>query len=108
MSGDLTDRYAMAVPMSTRTIGRVQLTQPELPSRDDATDGPAPQLVTGIWRVFGEIRRTGITTLIVDRDYLKVLARSERAIVLQEGEVLLQGEAQDVARDPTLSSSLGA
>ncbi len=88
-------------------IGRALLTQPELLILDEATEGLAPQLVTEIWRVLGEIRKTGIATLIVDRDYRKVLARSDRAIVLQKGEVVLQGDAQDVAQDPTLSSFLG-
>lgn len=88
-------------------IGRALMTQPELLILDEATEGLAPQLVAEIWRVLGEIRETGIATLIVDRDYRKVLARSDRAVVLQKGEVVLHGSAAEVAADPTLSSFLG-
>ena len=50
-----------------------------------------------IWRVIGEIRASGIATLIVDRDYRRVLARSDRAIVLQKGQVVLEGGSEAVA-----------
>jgi branched-chain amino acid transport system ATP-binding protein len=64
-------------------------------------------IVADIWRVIAEIRASGIATLIVDRDYRKVLAHSDRALVLQKGQVVLQGTAQDVAASPQLSGYLG-
>ena len=60
-----------------------------------------------IWRVIGEIRKSGIATLIVDRDYRRVLAHADHAVVLQKGQVELQGNANSVANDPTLSTYLG-
>jgi len=64
-------------------------------------------IVTDIWRVIGEIRDSGIATLIVDRDYRKVLARSDHALVLQKGQVVLNGSAADVRADPALPVLLG-
>jgi branched-chain amino acid transport system ATP-binding protein len=58
---------------------------PELIILDEATEGLAPLIVAEIWRVIGEIRASGIATLIVDRDYRRVLAHSDRALVLQKG-----------------------
>ena len=49
----------------------------------------------------------GIATLIVDRDYRKVLSHSDRALVLQKGRVVLQGDAATVAADPGLAGCLG-
>ncbi|MFZ2650576.1 MAG: ABC transporter ATP-binding protein [Burkholderiaceae bacterium] len=88
-------------------IGRALLTHPELIILDEATEGLAPKVVQDIWRVVGEIRSSGIATLIVDRDYKKVLARADRALVLQKGAVVLTGAAQALAQSGELASYLG-
>ncbi len=89
------------------SIGRALMTHPELIILDEATEGLAPLIVAEIWRVIGEIRDSGIATLIVDRDYRKVLARCNRAFVLQKGQVVLHGSADAVAADPALAGFLG-
>ncbi len=89
------------------SIGRALMTHPELIVLDEATEGLAPLIVADIWRVIGEIRASGIATLIVDRDYRKVLAHSDQALVLQKGQVVLQGRADAVSADPALSAYLG-
>jgi branched-chain amino acid transport system ATP-binding protein len=89
------------------SIGRALMTQPQLIILDEATEGLAPLIVAEIWRVIGDIRQTGIATLIVDRDYRKVLAHCDQAIVLQKGQVVLSGSAQQVRDDSSLASYLG-
>ncbi len=89
------------------SIGRALMTHPELIILDEATEGLAPLIVAEIWRVIGDVRKSGIATLIVDRDYRKVLAFSDRALVLQKGQVVLQGSADEVANSAALSSYLG-
>jgi branched-chain amino acid transport system ATP-binding protein len=89
------------------SIGRALMTHPELIILDEATEGLAPQIVNDIWRVIGEIRAGGIATLIVDRDYRRVLAHSDCAMVLQKGQCVLSGMAADVAASPELSGYLG-
>jgi branched-chain amino acid transport system ATP-binding protein len=89
------------------SIGRALMTHPELIILDEATEGLAPLIVSEIWRVIGEIRGNGIATVIVDRDYRKVLARADRAVVLQKGQVVLQGTAGEVSSNPALSGFLG-
>jgi branched-chain amino acid transport system ATP-binding protein len=89
------------------SIGRALMTHPELIILDEATEGLAPLIVAEIWRVIGEIRQSGIATLIVDRDYRKVLDRSDTALVLQKGQVVLEGASGAVAGDATLASFLG-
>jgi branched-chain amino acid transport system ATP-binding protein len=89
------------------SIGRGLMTNPELIVLDEATEGLAPLIVNEIWNVIGEIRGSGIATLIVDRDYRRVLAHSDQAIVLQKGLVELHGVASEVAVNPALSSLLG-
>ncbi len=88
-------------------IGRALMTHPELLILDEATEGLAPLIVAEIWRVLAEVRAAGIATLIVDRDYRRVLARADHALVLQKGLVVLAGEAAALAADPALAGFLG-
>jgi branched-chain amino acid transport system ATP-binding protein len=89
------------------SIGRALMTHPELIILDEATEGLAPLIVLDIWNVIGAIRASGIATLIVDRDYRKVLSQSDRALVLQKGQVVLQGKADEVADSAALAGYLG-
>jgi branched-chain amino acid transport system ATP-binding protein len=89
------------------SIGRALMTQPELIILDEATEGLAPLIVAEIWRVIDTIREDGIATLIVDRDYRKVLAQSDRAVVLQKGQVVLSGPSIELRDSPQLASYLG-
>jgi branched-chain amino acid transport system ATP-binding protein len=89
------------------SIGRALMTHPELIVLDEATEGLAPLIVAEIWRVIAQIRSSGIATLIVDRDYRKVLAQSDHALVLQKGQVVLHGPSEALAVSPELSSYLG-
>ena len=89
------------------SIGRALMTHPELVILDEATEGLAPLIVAEIWRVIGEIRASGIATLIVDRDYHKVLARCDQALVLQKGRVVMSGAAEQVRKSEGLAQFLG-
>lgn len=88
-------------------IARALMTHPDLLILDEATEGLAPLIVREIWRVIGEIRASGIATVIVDRDWRKVLAHSDHAVVLQKGRVVLEGMAAAVAGDASLEGYLG-
>jgi branched-chain amino acid transport system ATP-binding protein len=81
------------------SIGRALLTNPLLLILDEATEGLAPLVVAEIWRTIGEIRATGIATLIVDRNARAVLAHTDDAVVLEKGRVVLAGESQRLADD---------
>jgi len=89
------------------SIGRALMTHPELIVLDEATEGLAPLVVADIWRVIAQIRHSGIATLIVDRDYRKVLDHADWALVLQKGQAVLQGSADEVGAHPALGSFLG-
>ena len=89
------------------SISRALMTHPALIILDEATEGLAPLIVADIWRVIASIRAGGIATLIVDRDYRKVLAHADRALVLQKGQVVLQGTAAALRDDPQLAAFLG-
>ena len=78
------------------SIGRALMTNPRLLILDEATEGLAPLIVAEIWRVIGEIRKTGIATLIVDRDWRKVLDHTDQAVVMQKGRLELTGSSREL------------
>ncbi len=89
-------------------IGRALLTNPHLLILDEATEGLAPLIVAEIWRVIAEIRGTGIATLIVDRNARAVLAHTDRAVVLEKGLVVMEGESAALsAQGEALARHLG-
>jgi branched-chain amino acid transport system ATP-binding protein len=89
------------------SIGRALMTHPKAIILDEATEGLAPLIVDEIWRVIATIRASGIATIVVDRDYRRVLSQSDRVIVLQKGQAVLQGDRERVQNDPALGSYLG-
>jgi branched-chain amino acid transport system ATP-binding protein len=89
-------------------IGRALMTNPQLLILDEATEGLAPLVVAEIWRVIAALRSTGISTLIVDRNYRAVLTHTDRAIVLEKGLIVMQGESAQLAtQHEALSRCLG-
>ena len=89
------------------SIGRALMTHPELIILDEATEGLAPLIVAEIWRVIGDIRQSGIATLIVDRNYRRVLAQADTALVLQKGRAVMAGAASALAASEELAGYLG-
>ncbi len=89
------------------SIGRALMTHPQLIILDEATEGLAPLIVQEIWRVIATIGASGMATLIVDRDYRRVLQHADQALVLQKGVAVMAGPAKTVLDDPALSAFLG-
>ncbi len=82
------------------SIGRALMTNPRLLILDEATEGLAPLIVLEIWRVIADIRSTGIATLIVDRDWRKVLAHTDRAMVMEKGRAVLAAPSAELIAAP--------
>jgi branched-chain amino acid transport system ATP-binding protein len=84
------------------SIGRALMTNPRLMILDEATEGLAPLIVAEIWRVIADIRATGIATLIVDRDWRKVLAHTDQAVVMEKGRIVRQGASAELLASPAV------
>jgi len=82
------------------SIGRALMTNPRWMVLDEATEGLAPLVVAEIWRVLGEIRATGMATLIVDRDWRKVLAHTDQAVVMEKGRIVLASASSELVAAP--------
>ena len=80
-------------------IGRALMTNPDLMLLDEATEGLAPLIVREIWRIVGELRRSGLAVLVVDRNFHAVLAHTDRAYVMEKGRFVREGDSAALALD---------
>ncbi len=83
-------------------IGRALMTNPDVLILDEATEGLAPIIVAEIWRIIATIREAGVATLIVDRNYRKVLAHTDRCVVLEKGRVVETRDSATLAQNTEL------
>ena len=63
---------------------------------DEPYEGLAPQIVREIESIIAEVKKLGITTIIVEQNALAALETADSAIILDMGQVVYQGTAQEV------------
>ncbi len=69
---------------------------------DEPYEGLAPVIVDEIERTLGEIRRSGITTILVEQNAVRALKLSDRAVILDTGGVVFDGTAREVLENAAL------
>lgn len=84
------------------TIGRALMTNPDLLILDEATEGLAPLIAREIWRICGLIRESGISSIIVDKNWKHVTQTSDRNVILVKGEVVFEGSSAQLHAQPEL------
>ena len=84
------------------TIGRALMTNPDLLILDEATEGLAPLIAREIWRICGLIRESGISSVIVDKNWKHVTQITDRNVILVKGEVVFEGSSQQLHSQPEL------
>jgi branched-chain amino acid transport system ATP-binding protein len=90
------------------TIGRALMTNPDVLILDEATEGLAPLIAREIWRIVGQIKQTGISTIIVDKNYKHVTQITDKNVILVKGEVVFEGSSSELISKPEiLSQNLG-
>ena len=90
-------------------IGRGLMSRPTLLLLDEPSLGIMPKLVTEIFATIREIRKQGITVLLVEQNVFEALEVSDRAYVLQTGRIVLEGTGAELLRsDLVRKAYLGA
>jgi branched-chain amino acid transport system ATP-binding protein len=84
------------------TIGRALMTNPDVLILDEATEGLAPLIAKEIWRICGVIRETGISSVIVDKNWKHVTQITNRNVILVKGEVVFAGTSAELLAKPEL------
>lgn len=90
-------------------VGRALMSHPTLLMLDEPSLGLAPLVVREIFRTVENLRKTGVTILLVEQNARAALETADYGYVLEMGEVALNGPASDLATDPrVIDTYLGA
>ncbi len=79
-------------------IGRGFMSRPKLCIFDEPSHGLAPRLVLEMFRVIKSLREHGITVLMVEQNVKQSLEMADRAYVLENGHVVLEGKSSDLLK----------
>jgi len=80
-------------------IARALMTNPRLLILDEATEGLAPRIRAEIYRSIGELKREGLSILVIDKDVKALTKVADRNYVLEKGRVVWSGSSADLAAD---------
>jgi branched-chain amino acid transport system ATP-binding protein len=84
------------------TIGRALMTNPDVLILDEATEGLAPLIAREIWRICGEIKQSGISAIIVDKNWKHVTQITDKNVILVKGEVVFEGASSELIAQPQI------
>ena len=77
-------------------IARGLMSRPSLLMLDEPSLGLMPKLVSEIFKIIVEISQKGVTVLLVEQNVFEALQISNRAYVLQTGQIVLEGRGEDL------------
>ena len=80
-------------------IGRALMSRPKLLMLDEPSLGLAPLIVREVLHTVSELRKTGVSVLLVEQNARAALNVADRGYVLEMGEVAVQGAASDLISD---------
>uniref|UniRef100_UPI00389929AB ABC transporter ATP-binding protein n=1 Tax=Luteimicrobium xylanilyticum TaxID=1133546 RepID=UPI00389929AB len=86
-------------------IGRALMARPKLLLLDEPSMGLAPMVIQQIFRIISEIHDQGTTVLLVEQNAQQALSRSDRAYILETGEVTTTGPGKDLLVDPAVKAA---
>jgi branched-chain amino acid transport system ATP-binding protein len=86
-------------------VGRALMGQPRLLMLDEPSLGLAPRIVTEMLEVIGGLRAHGVSTLLVEQNARAALRLADYGYVLENGRIVLEGPAGDLARNPRIVQS---
>ena len=84
------------------TIGRALMTNPDVLILDEATEGLAPLIAREIWRICSLIKDSGISSVIVDKNWKHVTQITDRNVILVKGQVVFEGSSDALHAQPAL------
>jgi branched-chain amino acid transport system ATP-binding protein len=69
---------------------------------DEATEGLAPLIAREIWRICSVIKESGISSIIVDKNWKHVTKITDRNVILVKGEVVFEGSSESLQSKPEI------
>ena len=86
-------------------MGRALMSHPKLLMLDEPSMGLSPLLVDQVFEIIKDINKDGTTILLVEQNAGKSLAISNRAYVLENGQIVLSGTGEELASSETVKKA---
>jgi len=77
-------------------VGRALMSKPKLLAMDEPSLGLAPVIVERLFGVLQEIRKTGLTLLIIEQNVQQTLEMADRGYVMENGQIVLEGTGREL------------
>jgi branched-chain amino acid transport system ATP-binding protein len=81
-------------------IGRALMSKPKLLLLDEPSLGLAPIIIQQIFAIIEQLRKDGVTVFLVEQNANQALKLADRAYVLENGHIVMQGSGADLLVDP--------
>ena len=81
-------------------IGRALMSKPQLLLLDEPSLGLAPIIIQQIFDIIEQLRKDGVTVFLVEQNANQALKLADRAYVLENGRIVMQGSGADLLVDP--------
>ena len=78
------------------SIGRALMTNPKLLILDEATEGLSPNLRSEIWSIISEIKKQGISIILIDKYLQKIKSLADYLYILQRGKNVWEGSSKNL------------
>ncbi len=86
-------------------MGRALMARPVLLMLDEPSLGLAPRIVRDVFHILTDLRKPGVSILLVEQNARAALEVADYAYVMELGAITTQGSPADIARDPRLVES---
>jgi len=86
-------------------IGRALMSKPDLLLMDEPSMGLAPVIVEEIFAFIEELKKINMTVFLVEQNSYFALTISDRAYVLENGQIVLSGDSKDLVKDPRVKEA---
>jgi branched-chain amino acid transport system ATP-binding protein len=86
-------------------IGRALMARPRVLLLDEPSMGLAPMVISQIFAIIAEINAAGTTILLVEQNAQQALSRSDRAYIMESGEITRTGAARELLGDDAIRAA---
>lgn len=86
-------------------IGRALMSKPKLLLLDEPSMGLAPIIVKEIFSIIRDINKEGTTILLVEQNAYMALNAADRAYIIKNGEIEMQGDAKQLLQDENVKKA---